>query len=221
MRRFIGAALLLAPAPAFAGGIGILGTGGLHNEQVYFYSSRSTINGQQYSQLRDYEQFRVNQWLPQAGGGLEFLLGDARDDKIVGSIRVFYNADFPQTDPVNQIDGAVVATSDTSDIDALQEQNVVGAFRTELRHLGFAMVGLSWGLAGDPNKVQVSAVGHVGTALLTFDHTEFFMAQVGPGVTYRFNRQTQLFADVQYQARFRKRFSHSASATVGLRYLFD
>lgn len=221
MRRFIGAALLLAPAPALAGGFGVLGTGGLHNEQVYFYSSRSTINDQAYQQLSDYEQFKVTQWLGQAGGGFEFLLGDARDDRIVGSVRVYYNADLPQRDPVNQIDGAVVATNASSNIDQIKAENVVGAYRTDVRHLGFAMVGLSWGILGDPNGLQVAAVGHVGTALVTTDHTEFFMAQVGPGITYRFNRKTQLFADAQYQARFRKRFSHATSATVGLRYLFD
>ncbi|MEO0600877.1 MAG: hypothetical protein AAF211_05545, partial [Myxococcota bacterium] len=185
MRRILGAALLLAPAPAFAGGFGILGTGGLHTEQVFFYSSTSTINGQNYNNLQDYEQFRVNQFIPHVGGGLEFLLGDARDDKIIGTIRVYYNADFGQTDPASQIDGAVVATNDASNPGQLREESVVGAFRSGVRNLGFAMVGLSWGIAGDPNKFQLSAVGHVGTALVTLDHTEFFMAQLGPGITYR------------------------------------
>jgi len=222
MRRFIGAALLLAPAPAFAGGIGIMGTGGLHQEQVYFYSSRSTINNnQEYDQLLDYEQFRTNQWIPQVGGGIEFLLGDARDDRIIGSVRVFYNADLPQTNPVELIDGAVVATNENSNVDRLDADSVVGAYRDGIRHLGFAMVGLSWGLAGDPNGFQVSAVGHVGVALLTLDHTEFFMGQLGPGITYRLNRRTQLAADLQYQVRFRKTISHSGTGTVSLRYLFD
>ncbi len=222
MRRFIGAVLvLLAPAPALAGGFGIMGTGGLHNEQVYFYSSSSTINGQPYNELQQYEQFRTNQFLGHIGGGFEFLLGDARDDKIVGSVRVFYNGDFPQANPADRIGGNVRATDETSITGNLREEDVVGAYRTGVRHLGFAMVGLSWGIAGDPNGLQLAAVGHVGTALVTLDHTEFFMAQIGPGVTYRLNRQTQFFADLTYQARFRKTVSHSTGLTAGLRYLFD
>ncbi|MEN0063805.1 MAG: hypothetical protein AAGA48_16760 [Myxococcota bacterium] len=222
MRRFIAAAaLMLSPAPALAGGVGILATGGLHNEPVYFYSSRSTLNDQAYQNLSDYEQFRTQQLIPQLGGGFEVLLGDARDDRIVGSIRFFYNADLPQRNPVDLIDGNVVATNAASNVEALRAENVVGAYRTNIRSLGFAMIGLSWGLVGDPDGFQLAAVGHVGTALLTLDHTEFFMAQAGPGITYRFSRQTQLFADAQYQARFRKTFSHAVSGTVGLRYLFD
>jgi len=221
MRRFIGAALLLAPAPALAGGMGIMASGGLHQEQVYFYSSHSTINDRVYSSQFDYEQFRVNQYIPQIGGGFEVLLGDARDDKIVGSVRVLYNADLAQHDPSEQVDGAVVATNPESNVDALSVDNVVGAYRPDIRHMGFVMVGLSWGLVGDPNGLQFALVGHVGTALVTLDHTEFFMAQAGPGITYRLNRRTQLAADLQYQARFRKTFTHSGSGNVSLRYLFD
>lgn len=222
MRRFLGAALLLlSPASAYAGAFGLLGTGGLHTEQVYFHSSVSTLSDTPFNNINDYELFRNNQILGQFGGGAEVLLGDARDDKVTGSIRIFYNADLPQQDPSQRLGGAIRAFDDASNIDSLNPDDIVVAYRPTVRHLGFAMVGLNFAIAGDPNKLQLLGVTHVGAAFLTLDHTEFFMAQAGPGIAYRLNRQSQFFADAQYQLRFRKTVTHAASVTAGFRYLFD
>ncbi|MBX2799078.1 MAG: hypothetical protein KTR31_15485 [Myxococcales bacterium] len=207
MRQVIGAALvLLTAAPAYAGGIGIMGMGGAHNEQVYYYSQRGP-DGDLYNNIDDFDQYELDQVLPHFGGGLELVLGD-RDDKVMGSIRVLYNLDAPVRDP------ATVTTE-------VEPDDVVANVRDEPRHLGFALVGLSWGLVGDPGGFQLTAVGHVGTAFITADHTEFLAVQIGPGFTYRMARQMQLFGDVQYQGRFRKQWSNSVQAHAGIRYLFD
>ncbi len=207
MRLVIGAALLLMPtSAAMAGGIGIIATGGVHSERFFYYSSRSP-EGALYNDPDDYDQFALNSLLPQGGGGLELVLGD-RDDRIVGSFRLFYNGELPPGDIAN-LQGEV----DPAD--------VVVNVRDEIRHLGFAMIGLSWGLVGDPGGFQLTAVGHVGTAFLTTDHTEHFAAQIGPGVAWRLTRQVQFAGDVQYQFRLQKRPSHAVIGTLGLRYLFD
>jgi hypothetical protein len=207
MRLVIGAALAILPAtPAFAGGVGVLATGGMHTERVYFYSDHSP-EGDPYSDPNDYDQYSLVQTLPNFGGGFELLLGD-RDDRIMGSVRLMY---------VN--DGVQVNPADVTD--QVDPEYVVAAYRDSARHLGFGMVGLSWGIIGDPGGFQLAAVGHVGSAFLTLDHTEFLAMQIGPGVTYKASRQIQLFGDIQYQARFRKGWSHSAGAIVGARYLFD
>ncbi|HHO54091.1 MAG TPA: hypothetical protein ENK18_25280 [Deltaproteobacteria bacterium] len=207
MRQVIGAALMILPAtPAFAGGVGVLATGGMHTEKVYYYSNTSP-EGDLYSDIDDYDQYQLTQTLPQLGGGFELVLGD-RDDRIMGTCRFFYNLDAPQLDPATLTD-------------EIDPDYVVANIRDTPRHLGFGMVGLSWGILGDPGGFQLAAVGHVGTAFLTFDHTEFFAFQVGPGITYRMARQVQLFGDVQIQGRFSKGWSQAGYGTVGVRYLFD
>src|SRR5262245_8365116 len=60
----------IASAPAHAGGLGIVATGGMHTDRAYYYNAEG-------------EQGIDNQTLPQAGIGIEGLLGD-RDDKILG-----------------------------------------------------------------------------------------------------------------------------------------
>ena len=197
---------MVPASSAFAGGIGVLATGGMHTERVFYYSDHSPA-GEPYNDINDYDQYQLTQGIGQAGGGFELILGD-RDDRIMGSMRFFYNLDFPLVDPAEITD-------------EVDPEFVVANVRSEPRHLGFGMVGLSWGLVGDPGGFQLALLGHVGTAFITFDHTEFFAAQVGPGVTYRFTRQLQLFGDIQYQIRFRKTIAHATYGTVGLRYLFD
>ena len=207
MRLVIGAVLLIVPvSPALAGGLGVLATGGMHTEQVHFYSDHSP-DGDEYSNVSDYDQYSLIQTLPSLGGGLELILGD-RDDRIMGSVRALYINDGSQTNPAEL----------TGEVDP---DFVVGAFREKDRHLGFVMVGLSWGIIGDPGGLQLAAVGHVGSAFLTLDHTEFLAFQAGPGLTYQASRQIQLFGDAQYQGRFRKGLTHSFMASAGARYLFD
>lgn len=208
MRLMIGAALLLLPtASAFAGGVGVLATGGAHSERFYYYSDTSP-EGEPYRNIDNYDQYQISPILGQGGGGLELILGD-RDDKIMGSMRFFYSGELPPP-PLENIQ------------DDVDEDALVYSVRDQVRHLGFGMVGLSWGLVGNPGGFQLTAVGHVGTAFLTFDHSEFFAFQIGPGFTWRMSRQTQLFGDVQYQGRLEKgRYGHAGYGTVGLRYLFD
>lgn len=207
MRLMIGAALLLLPtASAYAGGIGILATGGVHTERHFYYSNTSE-DGDLIRNIDDYQQFRFNPLIPQAGGGLEMLLGD-RDEPIQGSLRFYYSAELPPPDP--------------STVSNLDPDQIVANLRDDIRHLGFGMVGLTWGVAGDPGGFQFNIVGHVGAAFITLDHSEFFAFQVGPGFSWRMSRQLQLFGDLQYQGRIQKsEFGHAGLGNVGLRYLFD
>jgi hypothetical protein len=207
MHRILVAALsLLLTAPAYAGGLGVLATGGAHTERVYFYSNTDS-EGNAYSDIDDYDQYEITQRLANVGGGLNLVLGD-RDDRIIGDCRFYWLMDAPQINPVD---------SDTS----VPADNIVASYRDKARHVGMGMVGLSWGIVGDPSKFQLGAVGHVGAAFLTVDHTEFLAFDIGPAVTYRVARQVQLFGDVVYQARHRKGFTHSGNVTVGARYMFD
>lgn len=198
-------AALAAVAPAYAGGLGVLATGGAHTEPLYYYSNADS-DGNRYTNLKDYDQYKALQTLPQMGLGINLILGD-RDDEIMGDCRFYWMMDSAQQDPAKY--GEV------------PQDNLVAAYRETPRHLGIGAIGLSWGLVGDPSKFQLAAVGHVGSAFITADHTEFLLADIGPGVTYRANRQVQVFADAAYQARFRKVLNHSVVATVGARYLFD
>jgi hypothetical protein len=208
MRIVVPAVLgLMASTPAFAGGVGLALTGGAHTEQVYLYSDHTENGDVEFEDINDYEQFQMSQTLPHYGGGLEFILGD-RDDKIVGVTRLYYLRDAPQLDP------AQVTEQVNPDF-------VVANVRDEARHIGYGMVGLSWGIIGDPSGFMFNAVGHVGSAFLTVDHTEHLALDIGPGVTYKVARQVVLFGDVAYQARFRKEWSHSANVFVGARYMFD
>ncbi|MCA9492054.1 MAG: hypothetical protein KC621_19110 [Myxococcales bacterium] len=196
---------LLTPT-AEAGGVGVLATGGMHNEKLYFYSDADP-DGNMYPSLADYDQYQLSETLGHGGGGLEFLLGD-RDDKIIGVTRFYYLADLPQTDPA----------SVTSEVDPA---HVVAEYRDSVRHLGVGLIGLTWGIVGDPNGFQFNAVGHMGAAFVTTDHTEFLTVDIGPGVSYRVARQVQLFADATYQMRYRKGFTHSGNVFLGARYMFD
>lgn len=196
----------LSSAPAYAGGLGVLGIGGAHTERVFYYSNQSR-NGATLTNVDDFRQFELNQTLLNLGGGLELVLGD-RDDRILGSVRAYYQADFAQQDP------AEITTEVAPDA-------VVAAFREEPRHLGFMMVGLSWGFLGNPNGLQFGAIGHVGGAVVTEDGSEFLAAQIGPMVTYKTSRQVQLFGDLQVQARVTRDVRPAAHLTIGARYLFD
>lgn len=198
--------LALFTSTAEAGGVGVLATGGMHNETLYYYSEVDS-SGNLYPSLADYDQYKLNETLGNAGGGLEFLLGD-RDDKILGVTRFYYLADLPQVDPAKNSD-------------EVDPEHVVAEYRDGTRSMGIGLIGLSWGIVGNPSKFQFNAVGHLGAAFLTTDHTEFLTLDVGPGVSYRTSRSFQLFADATYQMRYRKGFTHSGNLFVGARYLFD
>ena len=211
---FLTTALALLSDPAEAGGLGVVATGGAHTEQVYYYSSRSP-EGAPYSDLEDYDQYDMTQTLPNFGGGLELVLGD-RDDRIVGLFRFYYNMDGAQKDPAS-LDSDQRGDETTP----VASEDVVANVRDTARHIGIGSVGLSWGFLGDPGGFQFGAVGQVGAGLVTIDHTEFLLVGLGPMVTYKFARQAQLFADVQYELRIRNDFQHSVAGFAGARYLFD
>ncbi len=207
MRIVVTTALgLVLSSPALAGGIGATFTGGARTERVFFYSNADE-DGELLQEESDFEQFQMQQTLPHLGAGIEFILGD-RDDKIVGVTRLYYLVDAPQIDP------AEITTQVDSDF-------VVANIRDEPRNLGYGMVGLSWGIIGDPSNFMFNAVGHVGSAFLTFDRTEHLSFDIGPGVSYKVARQVVVFGDLVYQARFRKEWSHSGNLFVGARYMFD
>jgi hypothetical protein len=201
-------ALFFASPAAHAGGVGVIAMGGAHTEDVYFYS-KVDEDGNSYSDINDYDQYKAVQTLPTMGAGVNLVLGD-RDDRIIGDCRFYWMMDGAQQDPA--LDTALV--KDPS-------ENVVAAYREQPRHTGIALVGLSWGLVGNPDNFQLGAVGHIGSAFVTLDHTEFLTYDIGPSVTYRVTRQVQLFGDVVYQGRYRKTFSHSVVGFAGARYMFD
>src|SRR4051812_37118151 len=82
MRMVVMAASLLTASPAFAGGFGLLATGGAHTEPLYYYKSTDS-NGNPLKSINDYEQRQLTETLPNLGLGVNLVLGD-RDDKIVG-----------------------------------------------------------------------------------------------------------------------------------------
>jgi hypothetical protein len=181
-----------ASAPARAGGLGVVATGGMHTDRAYYYNSQGA-------------QGIDNQTLPQAGVGLEGLLGD-RDDKILGILRVYWLRETPPQTPDTQ----GVANAIHPDYDALGP-----------RDIGVAEIGIQWGLLGDPSGVQLALSTLVGTGFLTNDSSEFALADVGIGGTFAATESIQLFANVAAIVRHRKIVSYGPAAYAGARYLFD
>ncbi len=186
-------ALLLAASPALAGGIGLLAAGGLHGDRVYYYTENSIGEAEQMPPM--------DQLNPNAGGGLELMLGD-KDYKINGFLRVYFMADGPVQAP-----------------DA--EKYTFNLRTDEWRNLGMVDAGLQFGVLGEPENFQMVVIGLVGSAIMTLDQTEFFHAQAGVGFTYTFARRFQAHAEVDGGVRYRKRIYPTANFVGGLRYLFD
>lgn len=191
---FAAAVVAFAPAPAYAGGIGVFGTGGFHGDRLYYYE-QDAVGG--YQQMDPVNEFNMNY-----GAGIEGILGD-KDNKILGIFRLYWQADAPETSPADP------------------EQYVVPPYRTELRHVGMIDAGLQFGVIGDPSKVQGNIIATIGSGFLTEDQTEFVHGEAGIGGSYMAARHVQLAAWVTGGARYRKRFYPLASAYLGVRYLFD
>ena len=206
LRYAILACSMLAASPAWAGGIGVLGTGGIHTEQVYFYSNVDA-DGRVVRDPSDYEQFQLTQILPNYGAGLEFLIGD-RGAKLNGSLRLYWQGDAAQADPAEV----------TKEVD---KANVVANYRDTSHNIGISTLGLNIGIVGDPNGLLFGAAVQVGAGVLTNDHTEFLLASLGPSLSYNVTRTTEVWGEVAYNLRFRKGASHQAVGTMGLRYYFD
>ncbi len=196
MRPSLFALALLLPAPALAGGFGLIATGGLHSDRVYYYVPNETTG--------ELEQAPpINQIGPNFGGGLELVLGD-RDDKIMGVFRGYY-----------LMDTAQVATEE------MKDPSYAYNLRTVPRDIGMVTGGLQWGLVGDPTGLQLVLTTTIGSGFLTSDFTEFLTAELGVGATYTVARHVQLHAEVSGGLRYRKRFYHTENLTLGVRYLFD
>ena len=182
---------LLAPTPAFAGGIGIVTAAGGHIDRVYSYTYDESA--------AEYDQFIENQMNLNYGTGIEFVLGD-KDNKITGVFRGYYLSDSGIKDP-SQGDTYVI--------------------RTESRPVGVIDAGLQFGLIGDPATVQMTAVAFMGSGFLTEDYTQFILGEAGVGGTWMAARHVQVVAAVTGGTRFRRRFFPTASGYLGVRYMFD
>jgi hypothetical protein len=187
-------AILLTAPTAFAGGFGVLGTGGVHGDRVYYYAENSVGEAVQQTPLDE-----IN---PNFGGGLELVLGD-KDYKINGFFRLYYLADWPVTEPEDA--GSYTFNLRTGSV----------------RDLGMAEAGLQFGIWGEPDAFQLCIIGIIGSGLLTNDQTEFLTAEAGFGFTYTFARSVQLHAEVDGGIRYRKRLYPTVNGTAGVRYLFD
>ncbi len=187
-------ALLLAASPSFAGGLGLLGTGGFHGDRVYYYKEDSIGEAEQQPALDEFN--------PNAGGGIELVLGD-KDYKINGFFRFYLLSDAPVQPPPD-------ADSYTFNL------------RTEeWRNVGVVDAGLQFGIWGEPDAFQVVLIGLLGSAVMTNDQTEFLQAQAGVGATYTFARHFQAHAEIDGGIRYRKHVDPTTNFTAGLRYLFD
>jgi hypothetical protein len=187
-------AFLVAPFPAFAGGIGVVTTAGFHGDRVYSYEVDSV--GQETQ--NDPE----NQFNPNYGAGLELVLGD-KDLKISGVFRGYYLQDSPQGEPT-------MVTAET-----------VSNVRSVPRDLGVLTAGLQFGVLGDPGALQLTVVGNIGAAVFTSDLSGEVMGEAGVGGTWMVARRVQAAASVTGGIRYRKRIYPTTNAFVGVRYLFD
>ena len=183
---------LALPSSAWAGGIGLLSTGGLHQARAYYYDQA----GNQGIDLQN----RFNY-----GGGFIAVLGD-KDDKIQGVMRLWFMQDQSLADP---------NTGNTTDA------VFPPASSQPPRDLGMFTAGVEWGLLGDPDGLQLTLETHIGTAFATKDATEFLLVEVGPGVTWALADHFQLFGSVTEDMRYRKRPYLSENVYLGARYMFD
>jgi len=127
MSKFIPIAALgaLWSTTALAGGVGVMGTGGFHEARAYYYRD-------------DGVQGIDTQSRPNIGIGGEALLG-AKDDKIIGIMRLYYLSDFPVNDP------------DLSAEETNKYEFTYPAAADQGHHnVGVMTVGVQWGVWGDP-----------------------------------------------------------------------
>ena len=186
---------ILLSSNAFAGGIGLLATGGMYTETVYFYDSSKEL-----------QQYQQSQTIGTYGTGLEFALGD-RDDKIMGLARWYWLQETPQHDPA-------LSTG------LVEPDNVVANWRDTARNVGMFSVGLQWAF-WTKNKIRLNANAMFGSGFLTTDHSEFFIAEAGAGMSYRISRDIDAHVEVQSALRNRKGLKHGMNSYAGIRYLFD
>ncbi len=192
--------LILASGQAYAGGIGLIGAGGLHQDRVYSY--------QMDAESGDISQAPVDvQYNPSFGGGIELMLGD-RDNKVLGVVRGYYYGDAPQSVPAG-------------------DTGVGNSARQSLRHVAMVTGGMQYTLVGDPQAFQLVLIGSLGTSFLELDPSEevdlrpYAVAEAGPGITLFLTDSIQLAASTGFGVRYSKRPYFTGTGYVGLRYLFD
>mgnify|MGYP003335285142 CR=1 FL=1 len=183
--------LLAAPAPALAGGIGLVTTAGIHTDRVYSYTTDDTGDAVQLD-----PETQIN---PNYGAGLEFILGD-KDLKIAGVFRGYYLQDSPQSDP---------------------KSGEIYNVRSIPRDLGLITAGLQFGAIGDPTGLQGNIIGNIGAAVFTSDLTGYVTAEAGVGGTWMAARRMQLALSVTGGVRYYKRITPTGNGYLGVRYLFD
>lgn len=194
MRSIAPLALLFFSAPSFAGGVGLMVTGGVRGDRAYYYNAAG-------------QQGIDNQTRPNAGFGAELILGDT-SDRITGLLRFYANTDWPVTNP------------ETSGIE--QSEAIFPAYDELTPRIdGVATMGVQWGLFGDPDNLQLVATTLVGSGFITRDNLEYFVGEGGIGGTYTINSQLQLAGTVAVTARYRKRVSLAQGAFISVRYLID
>jgi len=180
------------PSSAWAGGVGLLTTGGLHQDRAYYYDQAG-------NQGID-SQNRLNY-----GGGFIAVLGD-KDDRIQGVMRLWFVQDQAVTDP---------NTGTTVD-PVFPPASSQGP-----RNLGLFTAGVEWGLLGDPDGLQLTLETHAGSGFATADASEFLLVEVGPGATWALADHVQLFGSLTADMRYRKRAYMSENLYIGARYMFD
>ena len=135
MRAIVALLALFTITEAQAGGIGLVLNGGMHTEPVYYYSTHdyNTQSGNPipFESSDEYQQYETTQLLGHTGAGLEFVLGD-RDDRVIGTFRVYYMQDAAQNDPTETA--------------SIEPEHVVANIRDINRGVGMGMVGISWGI---------------------------------------------------------------------------
>ena len=187
--------LAFSSAPALAGGIGVVGTAGFHQVNAPYYRS-------------DGEQGIDSQIRPNFGYGAELMLGD-KDDRIQGLARLFAVSDAPPNEP------------DTSGESSDYEYVFPAHHEQGNETSGVLLVGVQWGILGDPAGLQLVANTVGGAAFATRNNTEFVMVEGAVGGTYAINDRLQAFANVGVAGRYRKRLSVTENVYVGARFLLD
>ena len=194
MRRALLIALagLFAPAPALAGGVGLLTNAGFHQARTYYYDEegRQGIDS----------QHRFNY-----GVGGVAVLGD-KDDRVQGVMRIYFMQDQPL---------AVPNTGDT--VDAVYPAESEQGWKP----YGVMTAGIQWGLFGDPDGLQLTLETHAGSGFASTEALEFLLVEAGPGGTWAMTDRMQLVGSLTASMRYRKRAYLSENLYLGVRYMFD
>ena len=203
MRHFIVALAgsMLLSSTAYAGGVGLISVGGLHQEQVYAYDTELT-------------QYKINQIRPIYGLGLQTILGDV-DDDFVGVAKIYFLGDSPPKGAGIQEAAKSQGWSEAAN------GELSFAMRDVPRTMGIATAGLQGTVWGEPTGLAVNAVANLGASFMTVDSREFLLAEGGIGAHYALSDTLQVNAEATYRMRYRKGFTHGGGVNVGVRYFFD